>query len=224
MFTPTIVKLVRCLQDSQARRTKQDLAAIIDEKPEYVNKAVEKLVALGLVVEEEKLYAYKATPYNEQLSDKLLQVYEAVDKKPELLIRGLICHIPSRYLFHLNTLLEILAEEGIDSKQANQFLDQEIKLGFLRRVRIAYLGIRPYFLPRYIPAYWFSQLKILGQEEYELFRQEYSGLELREEDYLLGQYPPELANPAREYMETERPQLKDKARTQGLLSWLEGFT
>jgi hypothetical protein len=49
MFTPTIVKAIRYLRESGARKNKQDLAAIIEEREEYINKALEKLVAADLV-------------------------------------------------------------------------------------------------------------------------------------------------------------------------------
>jgi hypothetical protein len=94
-------------------------------------------------------------------------------------------------------LLKILEEDGFDKRELNEFIEQEIRNGYLRRLRIAYIGIRLYLFPRYIPSYWFHQLKILDQDENEALKQKCRDLELHEENYLLAQYSPELANPAK---------------------------
>jgi len=157
MFTPAIVKLVRYLKDTGARKTQEELATIIDEPLEYVNKALGRLIAIDVVTQEEGGYLYHVTPDSDQFSAQLVEVYEKVNRKPakEMLIRGMICQIPSQYLFHIHTLLEILQREGVESEEFDQFLEQEIAQGYLTRIRVVYIGKGLSIIPIYIPPYYF---------------------------------------------------------------------
>jgi len=228
MFTPAIVKLVNYLKDTGAKKTQEELATIIDEPLEYVNKALGRLTAIDVVTHEEGGYLYHATPDSDQFSAQLVEVYEKVNRKPakEMLIRGLICQIPSQYLFHIHTLLEILQQEGVEREEFDQFLEQEIDKGYLKRIRVVYIGKRISIIPIYIPPYYFYRLHHLGiidHQEYDSLKQGDRDYEFQEEDYLIAQYPPELANPAREYIGRERGELRDNLRRRGLVSWGGGL-
>ena len=228
MFTPAVVKVIKYLKDTGAKKNQEELANIIDEPPEYVNKALERLIAIDVVTQEEGGYLYHATPGSDRFSAQMVEVYEKVSRKPaqEMLIRGLICQIPSRYLFHIHTLLEILEKEGFDKEELDQFLEQEIANGYLKRIRVVYIGKGLSIIPIYIPPYYFYRLRhleIIDHKKYHSLKQEYSEYEFQEEDYLIAQYPPELANPAREYIERERGELRDSLRRRGLVSWEGGL-
>ena len=228
MFTPTILNLLEYLRNSQAERTGEELSSIINESPKYVNKALERLVAMDMVTKEGGAFLYKATPRSEGLLVQLREVYEAVAKKPEkeLLIRGIICHIPPQYLFHFDTLVRMLEGEGIGGEEAKEFLGEEMERGYLKKVRIIYMGIDPYPAPLYIPPfyyYYLCHLGIIDKEKYQQLKEKYKDYELQEEDYLICQYPPELANPAKEYIRRERAEIRDRLRQKGLLSWWGGF-
>jgi hypothetical protein len=220
-----MVKALKYLKESRARKQKEEIASIINEKQEYVNKALEKLVAIGVVREAEGFYSYVFTPHSDKFYHNLMEVYTRVNKKPsiELMVRGLFCEIPHHYLIHANTVLEILEGQGLDRKELNHFLEQEIENGYLRRIRVICLGMRPFSIPVYVPSYYLSHLRILGWEHYEGPRQNYQDSEFYEEDYLLARYPPELAAPARQYIETERRELKEKLRERGMAAWMERF-
>ena len=92
MFTPTIVKILTYLRESRERKTGAELAVIINEQQDYVNQALCRLVSHGIVSEKAGFYVYESTPDGEEISNKLLEVYEVAGGKPaqELLIRGLI--------------------------------------------------------------------------------------------------------------------------------------
>src|SRR4030042_1524155 len=126
MFTPTIIKMLKYFRDTNAKKTKEDLAVIIGESPEYVNKALEKVIALNGVVSEEGAYYYNTTTPNNKLAERLIELYEIASRKlaKELLIRGLMCQIPYQHMFHLPTLIEILKKEGIEGQELDQFLKQ----------------------------------------------------------------------------------------------------
>jgi len=76
MFTPNIVKVVKYLKDTRAKEAQEEFATIIDELPEYVNKALERLIAIDVVTQEEGGYLYHATPGSDQFSTQLVEVYE----------------------------------------------------------------------------------------------------------------------------------------------------
>ena len=181
-----------------------------------------------MVMKEGGLYLYKATPYSEEFSARLAEVYETVSRKPakELFVRGLICHIPSQYLFHVDTLLEMLEQEGFDREELRQFLQQEHERGYLKIIKLTYIGVEPHAIPVCIPPFYFYYLRHLGLVDhggYKRLLRGYKDYEFNEQDYLVAQYPPELADPAREYIERARKEMKDSLRRKGLQAWKEGL-
>jgi hypothetical protein len=228
MFTPAIIKILKYLKENRLRRTKEELALVTEEAPEYINQALAALDTAGLVKLEGDFYTYQAIPANEELFNQLLEVYQLVSQKPaqQLLIRGLICQIPSQYLFHAATLLGIFEEEGIELEELQQFLASEIEEGYLKKARIIYIGLDPSFIPICIPPYYLHYLYHLGfvdQDSYFEIRQKYPKSQFHEEDYFIAQYPAELATPAKEYLERERGDLKEMLRHKALSSWREGW-
>jgi len=225
MFTPTSIKVLNHLKDSKEKASPNQLAIIIDEGQEHVNKALEKLVAADVVIEEQGFYTYNPTPTSEELLANLIKTYDTVDKRraDELFTKAVICEIPPRYLFHFNTLLEMLEQEGIPRRKSQGFLHREIAQGYLRRVRIARLGTRPFPLPKYIPPYWFSHLRMIRWEEYQGFKQDPEGHTIQEDDYLTQRYPAQLAHAAREHLGKKRDVTRDTLRRKGLLDNLGRF-
>jgi hypothetical protein len=223
MLTPAIIKISKYLKDSGEGRSKEQLATIINEEQEYVNKALERLAAADVVREEQGSYLYNPTPRSEDFLNRLVKVYERVDRKSERewIIRGIICEIPSRHSFHLKALLNILEEEGLDREESKEFIEQEIERHYLRRIRIALIGRRAYSfpIPRYIPYRWLSFFRWVREKEYEALKQGYESSEIQEEDYLVGQYPSQLARAAREHLKGEKKEIRDKLLDDGLLSY-----
>lgn len=222
MFTPSMVKIVRYLRENQVCKTREEIASIIQEKPEYVNAALDRLIALTVLFQNQGGYTYNTSPHSEQFCNSIMEIYRKVNRRParELLVRGLICQIPSHYLIHAHTLIELLQGQGFEKKELQEFLEQEIENGYLRRIRVICLGIRPFSIPVYVPSYYLSHLRILGWEEYSSLHHDQKVTEFFEEDYLIGYYPPELSQPAREYIEKEGQELKAKLRERGMAPWL----
>ena len=220
MFTPVLAKVLRYLRENPVKETKEHLYSIIGEERWYVNRALEKLVAIKVVAEEDGFYWYLSTPHSEDFFAKMMEICDRVSKGPpkELLIRGLICQIPAHFLFHAGTLLQILENEGLDREELREFLEREMRDGYLRRIRIASIGV-PFFMPLYFPAYYVSQLGMYECQGYQTLGEDGKGAEVCGEDYLLGQYPADLAEPAREYIETEKRELREKLRKEVFSTW-----
>jgi len=225
MSTPAIIKIVRCLKNSPVEKTEEDIATIIGEPPEYVKKALEKLMAMDVVTTSAKGYVYHDNPDSNRLSNQLEKVYEKVGQRParQLLIRAYICQVPSEHLFHLNTLLEALEREGLDRAEVVRFLGQEIGDGYLKRIGVIYkaLSQSPLF-PICVTPFHFERLRRLGA----IVAKEYTGLEPRhpgpdgeEEEYLVINYPRELASAAMEYAVKQKRDLREVLKRMAIMGW-----
>lgn len=224
MFTPIFIRILKCLRDAKSGKTGEELAVIIKASPEDVSKALEKLIAVDLVAQEEGAYLYNDTQKNNETLERLTKLHETVKEKPdkELLIRGVICLLPSRYLLHLPTLIEIFEQEGINEPELTRFLEQEIASSYLKRITVVYLREKTPFVPACMPPDYFDYLKnrgIIDQDKQKFPAGNDNAGEYEEEDYLITQYPLELVNPAKEYLERERMELKNHLRRNGLFEW-----
>ena len=228
MFTPTIAKIITYLRDTKIPKTNVELASIIDEEQQYVNKALERLMATDIIIKNRSLYYYNETPKSEEFATRLEEIYAAVDKKPDkdLLIRGLISRIPLQYMFHYNTLLDTLEREGFEREESRKFLENEIKKSYLKLVKLVYIGIEPETVPICIPPshfYYLRHLGIIDRDGYKRRLKEYKDFEFHEQDYLLVEYPPEISGPAKEYVEKEMCDKKDVLRQIGMQTWKESI-
>ena len=64
---------------------------------------------------------------------------------------------------------------------------------------------------------------MIDRDGYRSLLKEYKDYEFNEQAYLVWQYPPELANPAKEYIERERKEIKESLRRKGIQAWKEGL-
>lgn len=204
---PIPVKVLKYLRDNLGKGiTKQEIADRIGAEPEFVERALEKLVEKEIVVKEDQTYAYYATPRTEGFSHKMLTLYEKIRRKPpkELFVRGIIA---SRVPLQLGMLLNTLEEEGLKREELLAFIEDEIQKGYIKKVKILYVEVEPFLIPffRYYPRF-----RLIESDEFARIKEEYrkAGIELHEDIYLIGNYPPELARPAREYLNRERPDIK----------------
>lgn len=228
MTTPVIIKVATCLRNSREKMTWQEIASIIDEPADYVNKALDKLVAMNVVAPHEGGYAYRSTPGNDRFYLQLLNLYDDVDRELDksLLLRGILCHLPSKCAFHLTTLLDIAEQEGIDRKEALRLLDEDMAAGYLRRLGVTYTRSgragTSRLLPVYIAAYHLWGLRNRGgvrTREYTDLRPDGDRPRPEEEDYLVPQYPANLAGPAMDHLRRDGRQLKDFLEGMDALGW-----
>jgi hypothetical protein len=74
-------------------------------------------------------------------------------------------------------------------------------------------------------AHYLSGLKETSLEELENYKKEFKerwkslGWFIQKEDYLIGEYPPEIAIPAREYLDKEKPEIKKKISDEAFQAW-----
>jgi len=74
-------------------------------------------------------------------------------------------------------------------------------------------------------ATYLSRLRQISLEELEEYKREFRerwkglGWSIQEEEYLVGEYPIELANPAREYLNKLRPEIRKKISDEASQRW-----
>jgi len=218
---PTLVKVLRYLRDSSEPSSYNDIISAVQEGQAPVDRALKKLVAEGMVDSRDSRYCYAATPRAEELCQKLFALYERVLARPqlELLARGLICQADEYYPLRMNTLLRVLDKEGFALEDVTQFLDGEVERGHVKRVSAIFggrvSGSPPLFTPYYLG------LPQIDQHEYRQLEEWSgdSGLVCSQGDYLIGDYPAELAEPAIRYVETVKPELKQVIIGEALQGW-----
>jgi hypothetical protein len=218
---PTLVKVLRYLHDNSEPSSYNDIISAVQERQALVDKALEKLVAERIVHSRDSLYSYNATPRAEELCQKLFALYEKILARPqlELLARGLICQADEYYPLRMNTLLRVLEKEGFAAEDVTRFLDGEVKMGYVKRMPAIFggrvWGSPPLFIRYYLGLAQFGQHDYPQPEDWS----GNSGLAHSQEDYLLSNYPPELAEPAVQYIETVKPELGQVIMGEALQRW-----
>ncbi len=226
MLEPTLLKSLKLLRESREPLTSQDITERVSETKGYVEKALEKLIERDIVTKSGEFYSYRNTSTTEKFFEEISLVYDKVIKKfqKESLVIGLLSTaIQHKHLLRLQTLLEIIKGEGFDSKEVATFLEEETKNGRVGRFRIA-IGTTDEALlpiPPVLPFYHISYFRQLKPNEYEKLKKEWlaSKFFVQEEDYLVANYPDEIANLAREYLNEEASRARDRLREEAFEFW-----
>ncbi len=192
-----------------------------------LDRAIAVLVAQGLVEREGEDYRYRASGGTDELCRKLFALYDRVVTRPhnELLVRGILSMPGPRYLWRMSNLLELLEKEGFAREEAIPFLDEEVEKEYIKKVRIIFVARVSFALPPFIPYYRISDFRNVEGDEYEQLREQCQnlGLTMTEEHYLTGAYPPELSEPAVQYLEKEKRQIGGRLREEAFRQW-QGLT
>lgn len=224
MFTPIIIKIIVHLRNSKKKISIDEIIAIMQDNPDRVNTALDRLLAMGLVAQEGNTYIYNCSDRNNEIINRMLKLYEAVSSgtSKESLIRGVLCQVPSQYLLHLTPLKEIFKGEGIDDKELDDFLQKEKADNYLEIKRVVYVKKKVPFIRMCMPPYYFNYLvekRVICDEKGQSFMANESEDKFQEEDYLITRYPQQIEAAAKEYLEQERQELAAYLRRRGLAEW-----
>lgn len=212
---PTIVQILRHLRRDGEAHTYEDIINETSRSQENVKRALAKLVESKIIKSEESFYRYIPTPEAEEFCQKLFDLYEKAAQKPrmELIVRGILSS-SARHLFKLSKLLEVLEKEGFSSEDVSQLLEEDINKGCLRRLKLIFVTRFPFSPPIYMPSGHVLHFREVHPQEYKNLK-EYSqskGLCFIEEEYLQPNYPPELAEQGRRYLEKQARQILESLR------------
>jgi len=216
MFEPTVCKILRFLHEHRQGKTLEEIKAHIKSDTPYVEKALLKLTESKIVVRSGDVYR-PGEGFNRVYHD-LLQVYERVNKTRErqLLVRGVLSRVSQfGYLLRTESLIRVLEEEGFDREGTEALLQEETKQGYITRVKVCFRSEgRIMSCPPYIPLSYVYYTRHALFDDYNMLKESWrrQGLYLREEEYLLSNYPSELTTPGQQYLEEERRGIKERLR------------
>lgn len=220
---PTLVKVLRYLRDNTAPSTYNDIISTVQEGQVLIDRALNKLLTEGIVERRDQYYCYTATPRAEELCQKLFALYEKMAKSSqlELLARGLLCQSGKYYVLRVNTFLQVLGKEGFTQEDMTHFLNGEVERGYVKRVRGFFVAKVSASARLFMPSYY--PVRQVSADEYRQLKERASdsGLLCSEEDYFIGAYPAELAEPTIRYMETRKQELKQVLEREPLREWCE---
>lgn len=220
---PTILKILEFLRDSGTATSASDITNSVQESQDYISNALATLVKEDAIILTSGKYNYTPTPKTEQFFGNLLEVYRRVSRRPEQesIVRGLLSQLPAHYLLRAEAIVEVLSRENMDREESNQLMQQESDAGYLKKVKVLFSGPKHFSCPVYIPPYYATNLESISPGQFETARADCQsqGTPFSEEDYLMGCYPPELAEPAREYLKKEKREIVDYLRSQYHSDW-----
>ena len=196
---PAIVKILKYLRKSTAPSTYGDIISVVDEGQVYVDRAIKKLTAEGIINNEGQHYFYNATAKAEEFCNKLFSLYDTVTRRPQM---------------KLNTLLEVLEKEGFAAEEVIRFIEEESSKGYLKRVKLVFIARESFSPPQFIPPHRLPYLREVSSDEQEQLKEYCNKLDLslNEVDYVMGSYPAELAEPAIQFLEKDKSYIREKLR------------
>ncbi len=225
MFEPSVQKILQYLQAYPGVQTTAEIIQATGEKPEHVGKALTKLVQEKMVIGRQGKYRYAGKRESDTLLCDLMDVCVLVNRcsQMELLARSLLCSTPQPSLIRVAAVLDILTTEGYSSEEAAGFIDEEIQRGYVKKIRLLFWGRRIHSMPTYVPQDYISPLSWVDVDSYHHVghhsKEEGQDVPSVKEDYMIGNYSREMANQAREYLETEKPYIKEKLSEEAMRDW-----
>lgn len=221
-----LLKSLNLLRETAGSLTEKEIAWEVKEDVVYVSKVLKKLREREVIIKNGEFYSYWKTPANENFSERMLAVYDKINRKSEVesLITGLLALATQyKYLLRQNTLLRVLTEEGFDPEHINNFLQTKARGGEIKKLKVIIRKEKEVFfpLPPIVPWYYTSHLLQMDQDEYERLTKRWTdeGFVVQEEDYLTANFPSEVTHPAKEYLEREMPQIRRKLRDESFEWW-----
>ena len=222
--TPSIPRMLEILLESEEGRDEQALLQALGDAS-YASKAVDILLEHAIITREKSRLRICHGSEVTQKVQQIVSFYRDVQRatRKDLTFRGILNATYYKCLIHLGTFIEMMDQEGFDRGETTRTLDEEVKQGYVQRLTIVYRsrsGLEHKFFP-FIPLYYYPHFIAMDANNAEPFRAklENTGIALIEEDYLLGNYPKELAAQARDYVLKEKNHIKEKIKGEAFDVW-----
>ena len=227
MTDTCLLKCLKLLRNADRSLTESEIAIRVEDELFYVARALEKLGETRLVAKSGDYYSYRRTIENEEFSKRMLAVYEKIGRKcvVESLVIGLLsAAVRDKHLLKENTLLRVMGEEGFGVDEICGFVQQKVDEGHVRRLRVALRKEKDEFFPAppVIPWHYTSRLIRMKGDEYEKVKRRWGeeGFFVQEEDYLIADFPLEIAGPAAEYLYRAMAHVPQKIEDESYQWWL----
>lgn len=224
LYTPTIPAILRSLAETPEGKDELDFNAGSAER-QYVSKAVQALLEHGLITRAEGVLRLTKKSEGLEKVERLLEFYDDVQKRAriQLTFRGILNATQYRCLVHLDALMGMMEQEGFDHDEVDGMLAKEKSDGHIERLRIMYRlrrGLKHKCFP-FIPFYYYPHFVVMNSDNVGAFRSrlEKAGISSVEEEYLLGNYPKEMANQSREYITAQKAHIKERIKNEAFDIW-----
>jgi len=222
--TPSIPRRLEILLECEEGRDEQALLQALGDAS-YAAKAVNILLEHAIITREKSRLRIS---HGSEVTEKVQQIvgfYRDVQRatRKELTFRGILNATYYKCLIHMGTFMEMMEQEGFGREETTGTINEEVKQGYVQHLKIVYRsrsGIKHKFFP-FIPLYYYPHFIVMEANNAEPFRAKFenTGIALIEEDYLLGNYPKELAAQARDYILKEKDHIKEKIKSEAFDVW-----
>ena len=221
---PSIPVILERLMESEGGRTEDALMEDVADRV-YLDKAIDILLKNGLIERDKGLLRLARGKRHAQSVLKIVDFYRQIGKmrRRNLVFRGILNSTQYRCLIHRGTFFEMMAEEGFQYPDVEGLLHAETKQGYVEQMKIVYRASRgaPHKLFPFIPLYYYPHFLVMTTENTGSFKAklENAGILLIEEEYLLGNYPKDIALQAREYMLKEKDYIRERIKSEAFDIW-----
>ncbi len=222
--TPSIPRILDILLESREGREEPSLLQAAGDEA-HAAKALELLLQHGIVARERGWVRICEGTETACKVDQIVAFYKRVQRaaRKNLVLRGILNATYYKCLVHLGTFVQMMEHEGFDEAETLRTIDEEVREGYVQRLKIAYRsrsGTRHKFFP-FIPLYYYPHFVVMDADKMQPLRSrlENPGVVLAEEDYLLGNYPKELASQSRDYILREKHHIKEKIKNEAFDVW-----
>ena len=222
--TPSIPRILEILLESEEGSDESALLQSVGNAS-HATKAVDVLLKHGLI---ERRKGRLRICHGGVITGKVNQIvsfYQDIQRttRKELMCRGILNATYYKCLIHYETFLEMMKDEGFDRNETMKTLGVEVGRGYVQHLKIVYRshsGLKHKFFP-FIPLYYYPHFIVMDANNAGPMRSrlEGAGISLAEEEYLLGNYPKELAAQAREYIQKEKNHIKDRIKGEAFDVW-----
>ncbi len=222
--TPSIPRILEILLESEEGRDEPMLLKAVGEAS-HAARAVDLLLTHGVIAREKGRLRICPGSNVAHKVHQIVDFYRDIQRtsRKELMFRGILNATYYKCLIHFGTFIEMMEDEGFDREETARTLEEEKEQGYVQHLKIVYktrTGLKHKFFA-FIPLYYYPHFIVMDANNAEPMRSrlEGAGISTTEEDYLLGNYPKELAAQARDYILKEKNHVKDRIKGEAFDVW-----
>jgi hypothetical protein len=212
------------LLDSGGEREEAALLAAFSHR-EGAEAALARLVEHKLVSRREGIIELSRTDSSLDRANKIIEFYRGLQRvnRRHLLFRGILNTTQYKCLIHRGTFFQIMDDEGFAHEEVEELMTTDGELGYIEHLKIVYRakdGVTHKFFS-FIPLYYYPHFIVMNNENVGPLRArlQATGVQLIEEDYLLGHYPIEIVNQSREYIRAEKEYIRERIKNEAFDIW-----
>jgi hypothetical protein len=221
---PAIPRVLRLLLDRQGEERHASVVEAFPDRTLTIS-AIDVLEAQGIVRRENGFLKVVKTEETTRQIEAVILFYERLNRteRKKLLFRGILNSAQYACLVHYDTFVALMEGEGFGCNDVKGMVDADGGKGLVERLTITYRERRgqpkkmfPFIPLHYYPHFLSANTDDPGHIKERLAR---AGVVMAEEEYLLGHYPKEMADQAREYIDKEKGHIRERIKNEAFDIW-----